>query len=466
LLFNSYVFVLVFLPAVLAAWWAPRWSERTRLMLLTGASYLFYGAWDWRFLGLLVGSTLLDFEVGKRLAAAKSPARRRVWLLTSVIVNLSVLGVFKYAGFAAGSVNAVADWLRFGGRVPVWEIVLPVGISFYTFQTMSYAIDLYRGTARPAQSLWHFAAYVSMFPQLVAGPIVRYVDVDEQLRNLDRPLDWAQFGSGLWFFAAGMAQKVLLADPIAARIDPLLVEPQTLQLSAAWFALVGYALQLYFDFAGYSNMAVGLGRMLGFEFCQNFDSPYQADSIQAFWRRWHMSLSQLMRDYLFIPLGGSRGGTWLTLRNLLVVMLLGGLWHGAGWTFVLWGAYHGLLLATNVLWRAHAGWRMPSAAARALTLIAVLGGWVLFRATSTSDALALYAALAGWRGCETQPLEAIGGMTSLVLLTMLTGIALAAPNLWKIRFRLNALSGVVVAALLLICLLRFDTASPFLYFQF
>jgi alginate O-acetyltransferase complex protein AlgI len=305
-----------------------------------------------------------------------------------------------------------------------------------------------------------------MFPQLVAGPIVRYVDVDEQLRNLDRPLDWAQFGSGLWFFAAGMAQKVLLADPIAARIDPLLVEPQTLQLSAAWFALVGYALQLYFDFAGYSNMAVGLGRMLGFEFCQNFDSPYQADSIQAFWRRWHMSLSQLMRDYLFIPLGGSRGGTWLTLRNLLVVMLLGGLWHGAGWTFVLWGAYHGLLLATNVLWRAHAGWRMPSAAARALTLIAVLGGWVLFRATSTSDALALYAALAGWRGCETQPLEAIGGMTSLVLLTMLTGIALAAPNLWKIRFRLNALSGVVVAALLLICLLRFDTASPFLYFQF
>lgn len=466
MLFNSYVFVLLFLPVVLALWWAPALGSRARLWVLVAASMLFYGTWDWRFLGLLIGSTLLDYEVGRRLYASPTQAGKRVWLTASVVVNLSVLAVFKYAGFAATSFNAISEWLATGGRVPVPEIVLPVGISFYTFQTMSYAIDLYRGQARPAPSLLHFAAYVSMFPQLVAGPIVRYADVDDQLRRLERRIDWRVFASGVWFFVAGMSQKMLLADPIAARIDPLLTTPDELRLATAWFAMLGYAMQLYFDFAGYSNMAVGLGRMLGFEFCQNFDSPYQAASIQSFWRRWHMSLSVMLRDYLFLPLGGSRGGALLTARNLMIVMLLGGLWHGAGWAFVLWGAYHGALLVAHAAWRGAVGWTIPWPVARGLTFLCVVVGWVLFRMTSMADVAHVYAAMLGLRGIEASPLASVGGLASAGVLAALLAIALAAPSLWKIRLPLTAWTGVAAALLLVVCVLRFDASSPFLYFQF
>ncbi|MGL4514634.1 MAG: MBOAT family O-acyltransferase [Lacipirellulaceae bacterium] len=466
LLFNSYVFVLLFLPVVLALWWLPPIGSRARLGILVAASCLFYGTWDWRFLGLLIGSTVFDYEVGRRLFAAESQAAKRVWLIASVAMNLSVLAVFKYAGFAATSYNAITEWLATGGQVPVPEIVLPVGISFYTFQTMSYAIDLYRGQARPAPSLLHFAAYVSMFPQLVAGPIVRYADVDDQFRGLQRRVDWGVFASGVWFFVAGMSQKVLLADSIAARIDPLLANPDELGLATAWFAILGYSMQLYFDFAGYSNMAVGLGRMLGFEFCQNFDSPYQASSVQGFWRRWHMSLSQMLRDYLFVPLGGSRGGLVLTARNLMLVMLIGGLWHGAGWTFVLWGGYHGLLLVTNVLWQKLVGRALPTGVGRALTFFAVVLGWVLFRMTTVADATTVYAALAGMRGIEVDPLAAVGGVTAAGLLVVLLAITQFVPNIWRFRLPLGTLTGVLAALLLLVCVLRFDAASPFLYFQF
>jgi alginate O-acetyltransferase complex protein AlgI len=466
MLFNSYSFVLVFLPVLLWLWWAAGLGVRQRLMVLVAASYLFYGMWDWRFLGLLAGSTLIDYVAGGRLAASCDPAARRGWLLVSVAVNLTVLGVFKYAGFAAQSFNAIADWLQAGGRLPLVEIVLPVGISFYTFQTMSYSIDLYRGVARPAASIWHFAAYVSMFPQLIAGPIVRYGDVDDQLQSIADRIDWRQFGSGVWFFVAGMVQKVLLADTIAAHVDPLWADVASLRLATAWFAVLGYTVQLYFDFAGYSNMAVGLGRMLGFEFCQNFDSPYRASTIQAFWRRWHISLSQLLRDYLFIPLGGNRRGPLLTFRNLVVVMLLGGLWHGAGWTFVLWGAYHGLLLAVHAVWRQRAWQVLPAWCGTALTFASVVWGWVLFRAASWDDAARVYAALLGAHGREIDPLTSLGGLKPLAVLVLLLGIVLTLPNLWRIPVRLNALTGGVAAVLLLVCLLRFDSASPFLYFQF
>ncbi|MCA9216231.1 MAG: MBOAT family protein, partial [Planctomycetales bacterium] len=296
MLFNSYVFVLFFLPLVLCLWWSKRIGLGARLAMLTGASYAFYGWWDWRFVSLLMFSTVIDFYVGHRLAAATLPSRRTMWLCVSMFANLGLLTYFKYAGFLAGSANAVAEWLRLGGRLPVAEIVLPVGISFYTFQTMSYSIDIFRRQAKPADSLMHFAAYVSLFPQLIAGPIVRYSDLEQQLRDISDTIDWEAFARGILFFVVGMAQKILLADTVAKCIDPMFADYTALQFVGVWFCMLGYTVQLYFDFAGYSNMAVGLGLMLGFQLPQNFDSPYKSRNISEFWRRWHMTLSFWLRD--------------------------------------------------------------------------------------------------------------------------------------------------------------------------
>jgi alginate O-acetyltransferase complex protein AlgI len=466
MLFNSYIFVFLFLPITLALWWTLPRTGVTRMSLLVAASYVFYGWWDWRFLGLMAVSTLIDYQAGLGIAGAASERAKRRWLAASIASNLGLLATFKYAGFAAESWNAIAAWVHHGGTVPTPEILLPVGISFYTFQTMSYSIDLYRGHAKPATSLLHFAAYVSMFPQLVAGPIVRYADIDEQLRSLDRRLDSSQFASGVWLFVVGLAQKLLLADVIASRIDPMLDPDHALQFAAGWYAMLGYSCQLYFDFAGYSNMAVGLGRMLGFEFCQNFDSPYQASSIQDFWRRWHISLSTMLRDYLFIPLGGSRGRLLFTLRNLFVVMLLGGLWHGAGWTFVLWGAYHGDLLAIAAVWRQATTLRLPYPVAATVTFVAVVFGWVLFRCETLSHAGAVATSMVGGYGFEPNALAAVGGTSNLGVLALLLAIAWFAPNAWRMPVRFNSVTGVVAALVFVVCVLRFDSASPFLYFRF
>lgn len=466
MLFNSYVFLFLFLPAVLALWWTLPRGGAMRLGLLVAASYAFYGWWDWRFTALLALSTLIDYYAGARLSDATDLRRRRGWLVVSMLTNLGLLAVFKYSGFAVESWNAIGHWLHSGGRIPVPEIVLPVGISFYTFQTMSYTIDIYRRQAQPASSLLHFAAYVSMFPQLIAGPIVRYTDVEDQLRALDRPPQWPEFGRGIWFFVAGMAQKILCADTIAAMINPLLEQHATIGFVAAWFAMLGYSCQLYFDFAGYSNMAIGLGAMLGFAFPKNFDSPYKSRSIAEFWRRWHITLSGWLRDYLFIPLGGSRHGGWLTLRNLIIVMFLGGLWHGAGWTFVLWGLYHGGLLAVHSLWRGAVGVKVPSVCSITITFLCVVFGWVLFRSTDMVMATNLLSAMTLAHGIESSALAAIGGVKSAAVLLGLLAIVFLAPNVWQMRIRPSLPLAMATAAVLVVCVLRFDAESPFLYFQF
>ncbi len=466
MLFNSYAFVFAFLPLVLALWWWPGTATRTRLAVLVGASYFFYGWWDYRFVSLLAASTLVDYFAGHCLYRAKSQTGRVVALLVSMTTNLGLLAFFKYSGFFARSVNAICDAVHAGLPLPVWDIVLPVGISFYTFQTMSYTIDLYRGQAKPANSLLHFAAYVSMFPQLIAGPIVRYSELEEQLRTFRRRPDWQHMAEGLFFFIGGLAQKLLLADVIAQRIDPLLADYQSLQWVGSWYAMLGYTCQLYFDFAGYSNMAVGLGLLLGFRFPQNFNSPYKSLDISAFWRRWHMTLSTWLRDYLFLPLGGSRRGQMLTLRNLAIVMFLGGLWHGAGWTFVIWGLYHGLLLVGHRLFSNYSSVRVPRPLALALTFFCVVIGWVLFRSTDLTMAAHLFGSMFGRYGIEPDWLAAIGGTSNAVVLGVLYMIIFAAPNLWQLRFRPSPAGAVVLAGLLFICVLRFDSQSPFLYFQF
>lgn len=469
MLFNSYIFVLMFLPLILLLWWHRSLTTSVRLCVLTLASYVFYGWWDYRFVGLLLVSTVIDYCVGQRIHSAPKQLARRAWLTMSLASNLGLLAFFKYSGFFAASFNSVADWLRVGGQMPVPEVVLPIGISFYTFQTLSYSVDIYRRDAKPAESIWHFAAYVSLFPQLIAGPIVRYREMDQQLRSVDDGVKWDRFLHGILFFVVGMVQKVLLADTIAEQINPLFADYQSLQFFGAWFAMLGYTCQLYFDFCGYSNMAVGLGRMLGFEFPQNFDSPYKSSSIAEFWRRWHMTLSFFLRDYLFVPLGGSRHGQWLTLRNLIVVMFLGGLWHGAGWTFVVWGLFHGMMLAVHSLVRSRNKLQLPKVVSVAITFLLVVVGWTIFRSTDLTMCGQLLSAMACLHGYETEILGTIGGVKSAGVLGGGLCIIFLMPNIWQIRMQWWNRSvpfAVALSAVFVICVLRFDADSPFLYFQF
>ncbi|HEX9698534.1 MAG TPA: MBOAT family protein [Acidobacteriota bacterium] len=467
MLFNSYVFVLGFLPPVLAAWWLLRRHPRPGFVFLTAASYVMYGWWDWRFCTLLLASTLVDYVAGKRIFLATDATARRSWLALSVGTNLGLLGFFKYSGFLAESANQVASWLHVGGALPVPHIVLPVGISFYTFQSMSYSIDIYRRQSEPAEDLWRFAAYVSMFPQLIAGPIVRYNEIEEQLRAPREHMDWHRVWRGIVYFTLGMGQKVLIADRVAAAIDPLFLRYGDLRLVGSWQVMLGYTCQIYFDFAGYSNMAIGLGFMLGFVFPSNFESPYKSASIAEFWRRWHISLSTWLRDYLYVPLGGSRHGTTRTLWNLFIVMFLGGLWHGAAWTFVIWGLYHGALLVIHQAGKIAGLPRLPRGVAIPLTFVAVVVGWVFFRSDSLEMSQALLYVMAGGRGVEA---SLSGALTSGQFVTLVGALAIvfALPNVRQIEERTMPApaAALALAVLLVMCILRFGDPSPFLYFQF
>lgn len=466
MLFNSYEFLFLLLPVVLAGYYLflpARWRQGW----LALASYVFYGWWDFRFCGLLLLTTTIDYVVGGRIAAARSPAAKKRWLLASVCSDLSILGFFKYYDLGAETANALAQALGAGaGPLPLLHLVLPVGISFYTFQAMSYSIDIYRGHARPARSFVDFACYVSLFPQLVAGPIVRYHEIDQQLR--ERSHTWAKAGAGIALFVLGLAKKVLLADAVAPMAAWGFAQ-ESIGLAGAWSSLLAYTLQIYFDFSGYSDMAVGLGLMLGFQFPQNFDSPYKSASITEFWRRWHISLSSWLRDYLYVPLGGNRQGPVRTYVNLFLTMLLGGLWHGANWTFMLWGAYHGILLALErILGKRGLAWALPRPLQMAFTFVLVMFGWVLFRAPTLTEAGRMFAGLTGFNGWGAAwPLAGTGAL-NWGMLGLGLGVALAARNTWEIRWRPNGWLAVALLALFALCVATFlvNTSSPFLYFQF
>ncbi|NOX98512.1 MAG: MBOAT family protein, partial [Verrucomicrobia bacterium] len=306
-------------------------------LTLTLVSYVFYGWWNPWFMLLMLISTMIDYGCGKMISAnGASQKKRKTGMILSVISNLSILIFFKYAAFGADGISTLGQWFGFGEvSAPefLYRVILPVGISFYTFQSMSYSIDLYRGHAKPARSFIDFACYVSMFPQLVAGPIVRYGSVADQL--VSREHNIAGFVGGLTRFNYGFAKKILLANPMGGIADACFnAGDGVLTAPIAWLGVIAYAFQIYFDFSAYSDMAIGLGRMFGFRFPENFNSPYRSKSITEFWRRWHISLSSFLRDYLYIPLGGNRGSSGRTYVNLMMVMLIGGLWHGAQWTFV------------------------------------------------------------------------------------------------------------------------------------
>ena len=461
MLFNSYVFLFAFLPVTLAGWWLVRRSE-VRFAWLTIASYVFYGWWNWHFLPLMIASTTVDYIAGAKIAATENLRTRRGWLVASLSFNLALLAFFKYYGLFASTINQASSDFGFRAAVPVLNIILPIGISFYTFNSMSYTIDIYRGLVRPAKSLLHYSAFVALFPHLIAGPIVRYSDIETQFHALKTKLGSQEASLGIYFFVIGLSKKVLIADRLARPVNEFFALAHPTGLVNSWLAVLGYSLQLYFDFSGYSDMAVGLAHFLGLQFPQNFNSPYQAENIADFWRRWHISLSTWLRDYLFIPLGGSRLSNARTALNLTVTMFLGGLWHGANWTFVVWGLYHGVLLVIHAVARER-GWTLRSSICnRSLTFIAIMLGWVLFRAESFGGATRILASMFGRTGLGSVP-------DSPLYVGWVAGaaaIAFFAPNTWQIEFKPRLIYAYSLAALFLGSVLMLSGASPFLYFQF
>jgi len=462
MLFNSIPFLYLFLPIAYFVFWQLR-NKNQRYLWLTISGYVFYGCWNYKFCALMAFSTLVSYLAGRGLLAWTDTRRRRLCLVIPITVDLLLLGAFKYTNFLFESANGLARLFGLTADLPVLSIILPVGISFYTFHTISYIIDSYRGVIRPTRNLLEFACYVSFFAQLVAGPIVRFRQVEADLENLDRAERTARLNIGWSFFTIGLVKKVLLADTLAAQINPLLTHWESLGGAGAWLCALGYTYQLYFDFSGYSDMAVGLGHLFGIRLPQNFNSPYKAADIADFWRRWHISLSSCLRDYLYIPLGGSRGARWTVYRNLLITMLLGGLWHGANWTFVVWGLYHGLLLAAHrlggVFWD-----RLPGWLRRGGTFLLVVIGWVIFRA----DNLAMAGGL-----LQTMFVVTAGPLMSWApgLMAMLLIAALVAhlmPNSFELRHEWRPVPVAGLAGAFVCCLVVIygSQAAPFLYFQF
>lgn len=486
-LFNSACFLLWFLPVTLAGYWGlGRWRQaassngplgstftlaldgrRLRLVWLTAASLVFYSLYDVRFAVLLVLTAVVDFAIALRIerhhaAGARGLPSRRRWLAASVAFNLALLAFFKYAMFAAENARGVLALLGTGWTVPGFTIVLPVGISFFTFKTMSYTIEVYRGDVAATHDLVKYVAFVTLFPEMVAGPIVRYEQLGPQLDALPRRLEPALASRGLTLFAVGLAKKVIVADTLAQWIQvPWASASAPLSLGDAWLAVTGYTLQLYFDFSGYSDMAIGLACLLGLQFPLNFDAPYQSRSPQEFWTRWHITLGAFLRDYLYKPLGGNRLGESRLVVNLMVVMVLGGLWHGASWTFIVWGAYHGFVLVLHRVNRD--GWaRLPTALQVGLTLALVMAGWVWFRAESVPQALQVFRSL-------VMGIPAWGALTPLRLAALagLMAVCLRAPPAVRWPTRLGTRWSVATGVLLGVAVaLSFGGVSPFLYYQF
>ncbi|MFM1872774.1 MAG: hypothetical protein RL398_2196 [Planctomycetota bacterium] len=467
---------LVFFLLVFGVHWALRGNGIRKLWLL-GASLYFYGCWDWRFLLLIVGAASLDWFVAGRMQKAREAGTAlKPWLLVSLAYNLGTLGFFKYFGFFVDSAVTFFGWLGLPMSAPALQIVLPVGISFFTFQTMSYTIDVYRGVLKPTTRYLDFVLYVSFFPQLVAGPIVRAIDFLPQLATQRRFAD-VDVHRALGQFLSGFIKKAVVADMIARPSDEVFAAPADFSAASIWIAVVCYSIQIYCDFSGYSDMAIGTARLLGYELRDNFRFPYLATSITDFWRRWHMSLSSWLRDYLYISLGGNRGGRWFTHRNLMLTMLLGGLWHGAGWNFVIWGAIHGMALVGHKEWVRRVGEGKLPIVCRLATIYLVMLAWIFFRATSFEDAWTMAKAFVSWdaAGTKTVALWApntewtLGTRITAIVLPLLAAHALAAVGAaqavrrmlptWVVSLLFGAITALALAFMPL-------QARPFIYFQF
>lgn len=467
MVFTSHIFIFYYLPLILLMYYAL--PNRWRNLFLTFASYLFYGWWKPWFVTLMMASTVVDFFAAKAISAEGASAKqRKLALLISICVNLGLLAVFKYAMFAQENISLILQVFGHSG-FQILTITLPVGISFYTFQTMSYSIDVYQGSAKPVRRFNDFSCFVALFPQLIAGPIVRYNTIAEQLAEREHRLD--RFASGVSIFILGFSKKILLANPMGD-IAKATFETNGLNFTSAWIGVLAYAFQIYFDFSGYSDMAIGLGRMLGFEFPKNFDSPYHSQSITEFWRRWHISLSSWLRDYLYLPLGGNRGSEKRTYFNLAMVMLLGGFWHGAQWQFIFWGLFHGSILAFERMnGKRPIYHHLPSALKMGLTFILVCFSWVLFNANNLSHALTIMRAMIGLNHPPHASLLLQGELFTIYhiqLMVICFLIVRMKMQSWDFVEKFNAWRIALVLALFILSLAAMFTQAfnPFLYFQF
>lgn len=465
MLFNSLEFIFLFLPIAYVVFWSLRTSS-ARYIWLTIAGYVFYGWWDPRFVLLMFFSTLVAYVAG--LGMLRNPPgspHRKVYMVVPIVVDLTLLGFFKYTNFLLDTIRAVIGYTGHPIEVPHLNIILPIGISFYTFHTISYIVDSYRGTITPTRNFFEFSTYVSLFSQLVAGPIVRFRQIEKDLEAIGSSSRTRWLGRGVSFFCIGLAEKVLIADTLAVIVDPSFQHWQELSSSGAWFAVIAYTFQLLFDFSGYSTMAVGLGYLFALRIPQNFNSPYKALNPSDFWERWHISLSSCLRDYLYIPLGGNRSGTAKTYRNLMITMLIGGLWHGASWTFVFWGFYHGLLLMIYRVFKSQ--WdALPKKAQQGGMFLLVLVGWVFFRAESFQAAAGIlhrmFIPTDGSFFSDTN--------LSLALITMAFASwwSMIGPNPFEVSHEWRGRRQMFWSLVLGICLAMIivQRPSPFLYFQF
>ena len=429
MLFNSYEFIFVYLPVVVVGFfWIARLGHRWAAAWLVVASLAFYGWWNPKFVALLMASIAFNYGAGIAIGRATSPRQAKTWLVSALTANLVLLGVFKYTNFFISSLNDVV-----GSQTPLTDIILPLGISFFTFTQITFLVDVYRGVAREYNVI-HYALFVSYFPHLIAGPILHHKQMMPQFESARTYTVSAEnVAIGLSIFAIGLAKKVLLADSFGDYAAPIFdsahdgVQPRML---GAWAGALSYTLQIYFDFSGYSDMAIGMSRMVGIHLPINFNSPYKAHNIIEFWRCWHMTLSQFLKEYLYIPLGGNRLGKARRYINLMITMLLGGLWHGASWTFVIWGGLHGLYLVVNHAWHAvrrriglvdgecSRGGRIVGIG---LTFFAVVIAWVFFRSSNIDTAVAILSGMAGLNGVAL-PLSLSGPLANVLPLAFVERI--------------------------------------------
>ena len=465
MVFSSMVFIFLFLPIVCMLYYAiPNLTYRNVILC---ASSLFFYAWgEPSYVVLMLFSIMFNFICGR--AIEKSVWHRKAWFVFTVVVNVLLLCVFKYTGFIVRNVNVLLPI-----DIPVPSITLPIGISFYTFQALSYIIDVYRREVRAQRNIIDLTLYISLFPQLIAGPIIRYSDIRDEIEY--RTVSFTEVIDGLMQFITGLAAKVIIANNMAVVADSVFADYKNASAIVMWLAAIAYTLQIYFDFSGYSRMAIGLGKMFGFHFTENFDYPYTATSITDFWRRWHITLSTWFRDYVYIPLGGNRGSTWMLIRNITVTWMLTGLWHGAEWNFILWGLYYAvLLLVEKIIIGKKRMKKIPAWLGRCVTMFFVVIGWVLFKTTNSADIPSVFIRLFTPSHVSTVQYFAEHAAVLSKLLLLPIAVAAALP-LWKKWTKSNHRKNkgyaveITVACVLFvisICMLVASTYNPFIYFRF
>lgn len=466
MVFSSTIFLCVYLPLVLLGYYICPKKGRNLFLLIV--SLVFYAWGEPKYVFLMIFSILVNYIFGRLMDKNRGRQKRmKLLLVLSVVIDIGLLSVFKYTDFIITNINAI-----FGSSFDLLNIALPIGISFYTFQAMSYTIDVYRNDVRVQKNLIDFGMYITMFPQLIAGPIVRYADVQDQLA--DRSVTTADFSEGIMRFVVGLGKKVLLANQMGAVWSDIYALGGDVSALMAWTGAIAYTFQIYFDFSGYSDMAIGLGRMFGFKFPENFRYPYQSVSITDFWRRWHITLSTWFKEYLYIPLGGNRRGLTRQALNLLIVWSLTGFWHGAGWNFVLWGLYYFVILFIEKLFLLKALDKLPKFFRHVYALLLIIIGWVIFASDDVSVLLPFLGSMFGANG-------AIGGMDVYTLLTkavLLIICCIASTELpkklflsatgamnEKAAFTLKSVLTIALLALSMILLIG-DSYNPFLYFRF